>query len=160
MPSFSMKYKESWFMTLGAGTIVAAINLKCSKAVVIIASKISCSHRWCMAENEKIFPQKDIINYPDGCIICWKSFSVGCMSAVKKATWTVKVNGDKNNKEIIECMVYWLLFSSFFDLTWSLNLCSFAVHHIASFQDAAGTSPSIQVSSIIVFKHQSLFHWT
>ena len=35
--------------------------------------------------------QKDIIYCPDGCIICLKSFSVGCVSAVKKATQIVKM---------------------------------------------------------------------
>ena len=32
---------------------------------------------------EKVWPQKDKGIYPDGCIICQKSFSVGCTSSVK-----------------------------------------------------------------------------
>ena len=95
---------------------------------------------------KKYSHQKDSINYPDGCIICLKSFFVGCVSAVKKVRQTVKMKGDKNDERTIKCMVCLILFSSFFDLTWSLNLCSFAVHHIASLQGAAVTSPSIQVS--------------
>ena len=51
------------------------------------------------------YHQKDIVNYPDGCIICLKSFSVGCVSAVKKATQIVKMEGDENDKEIIKCIV-------------------------------------------------------
>ena len=48
--------------------------------------------------------QKDIVNYLDECIIHLKSFSVE-VSAWKKATQLVKMKGDKNDNEIIECMV-------------------------------------------------------
>ena len=51
---------------------------------------------------------------------------------------------------------YWL--SSFFDQGLSLNLCLFAVHHFAFFQEAGVTCPSIQVTKAIAFKHQLLFH--
>ena len=49
-----------------------------------------------MMENEKKF-QKDIVNYLDGCITCLKSFSIGCVSAVKKSTQIVKMERDKND---------------------------------------------------------------
>ena len=49
--------------------------------------------------------QNDNFNYPDGCIISLKSFFVGCVSVVKKATQIVKMEGDENDEEIIECMV-------------------------------------------------------
>ena len=90
---------------LRAGTILAAINEKCSMLLPSQPQRSVCSHRWCMVENEKHSHQKDVSNYPDGCIICLKSFPVGCVSAVKKVTQIVKIEGDKNDKEIVKCMV-------------------------------------------------------
>ena len=54
---------------------------------------------------KKFSDQKEIANYPDGCIICLNSFSFGCVSAVKKATQIVIIEGDTNDKKIIDCMV-------------------------------------------------------
>ena len=42
---------------------------------------------------KKYSQEKVIVNYPDGCIICLKSFSAGCLSGVKKATQIVKIEG-------------------------------------------------------------------
>ena len=63
-----------------------------------------CSHRWWVVEDKKYSHWKDIENYPDGCIICLKSVSVGCVSSVKKATQIKKIEGHKKDKERIECM--------------------------------------------------------
>ena len=37
-------------------------------------------------KKKKYFCRKDIGHYPDGCIICLKSFPVGCVSSKKKGT--------------------------------------------------------------------------
>ena len=55
-------------------------------------------------ENEKCRNQKKVLSYQDECIICLKSFYVVCVSAVKKTTHIVKIEGDKNDEEIMECM--------------------------------------------------------
>ena len=53
---------------------------------------------------KKYSHQKDIANYPDGCIICLKSFFVGCVSTVSKSTQIMKMKGNKREQEIKECM--------------------------------------------------------
>ena len=67
------------FMILEADTLVVVIDLTDSTAVSITALKIcvfkQMVHSW---------HWKDIWNYPNGCIICLKSFSVGHVTSVKK----------------------------------------------------------------------------
>ena len=54
---------------------------------------------------KKYSDQNGILNYPDGCIICLKSFSAGCVSAMKKATQIVKMEKHENDKARIKYMV-------------------------------------------------------
>ena len=70
------------------------------------------------------------------------------MSAVKKVT--VKMKRYK-----IVCLLQ-VIFIHLYDLI--SQMCSFDVPPGASFQEAGGTSLSIQVSYAIVLKHQSLFN--
>ena len=81
-------------------------QLKMLKSCCYLSLKDLCDHKdgtwWKM---KKYSHQKDIINYPDGCIICLKSFSVGCVSAVKRATQIIKMEEDENDEGRIECMV-------------------------------------------------------
>ena len=102
---------------------------------------------------------KYINDYPDGCLICMKSFYVCIVSPVDPSIQIMKMKGNENEKEINNCMVCSIQVFSFFDLGWSLNLCSFATYHILFFDKTGDMHPSIQVSKAIVFKHQLLFHW-
>ena len=95
---------------------------------------------------KKYSHQKDIGKYIDGCIICLKSFFIECVSAGKTATKIMKMEGHKKNRERINSWsVHYRLFS-FFDLSWSLNLCFVTIHHMAFFHEAEDTCPLIQVS--------------
>ena len=47
---------------------------------------------------KKYCHQKDIGSYPDGCIICLKSFSMECVSAVNKSSQIVKMKVNERKK--------------------------------------------------------------
>ena len=129
-----------------------------SKAVAITFWCICISHgAW--RQLKKYCTNKDIVNYPDGCITCLKSFSVGFASPMNKFTKIMKMKGNETQRERNKCMVCSIQVIFIFYLDWSLNLCSFYVHHIVFFQEAGDTCPSIQVSKAIVFEDPLLSHW-
>ena len=85
MSMVSIKYGRAWFIMLATGNMVVAIDWTNSKAVAITALEIFVFTQmvpwWKL---KKCCQWKEISNYPDRCIFCLKSFSVGCMSLVKK----------------------------------------------------------------------------
>ena len=144
-------------MILGAGIMVVAIDWTDSKAVAIMALEICVFTQMVHDWSWKILQAKG--NYPNGCIICLKSISVWFHSTVNKLTQIVKMEGNEAQRERNKWMVCSIQVIFNFDLSWSLNLCSLSVHHIAFFQEAEDTCPSIHISKAIVFEDQLLFHW-
>ena len=68
-----------------AGSLPGILDWIGSKAVSITASKFFLSSQMVHGGRRKSTATKKYIgNYQDGCIICLKSFSVGCVSLAKK----------------------------------------------------------------------------
>ena len=49
--------------------------------------------------------QKDMGNYPDGCIISLKSSLAGCVTAVNKSTQIIKMKGNEREQLINKCII-------------------------------------------------------
>ena len=96
---------------------------------------------------------KGISNYSDGCIICLKSFSVGCISAVNKCTHIMQQR--KRNK----CMVCSIQVIFIF---WSRFITQFVLVCCTSHRILLGSRchmPITPSKESYCFKDQLLFHW-
>ena len=91
---------------------------------------------------KKYSHQKDISNYPDGCIICLKSFSFECVSVVKMATQIMKIEGDENDKERIKCMICFL---QIIFILWSSMTFQFVFICCTSHSILSGSSGHISI---------------
>ena len=124
----SMKYKKAWFLILLAGKMVEAMIWHTR---MLLPSQPYTDGAWW--KMKKCCHQKDVSNYPDGCNICLKSFSVWLVSTVNKSTQIKKIKWNEQEEERNKCMVwsiqvifnFWLRLIAHFVLLWCISHCIF-----------------------------------